>query len=815
MNDLKFALRQLLKNPGFTAVAVVTLALGIGANTAIFSVVNAILLRPLPYTDPDRLVAVCESNPRLGWHQYVTSMGAYVDWRRQNSVFQRLAAGTVLGPSPLFGKTEAELVRVAAVSSDFFPLLGIQPILGRQIAFEEENPDRGDVVLLSEGLWRERFGADRGVLNRSVRLGDRSFTVVGVMPASVKLFDPAGVQGWDNGFSKCDLWRALPVDSGLQKARSYRAFLVLGRLKPNVSIAQAQTEMTNIARQQAREYPDSNSGWTITVQSWQNTVVRNVRLSLVLLCGAVGFVLLIVAANLANLCLARAASRQKEFAIRLTLGAGRLRMARQFLAESLLLSGLGGAAGLLFARWSIRLLIGLIPATVPRTDEISLDSRVLGFTFATSLVVGLLFGLAPLLAFWRSDVNGFLKPEARGSAGNRGGRRLRASLVTSQVALVMILLTGAGLLTRSVRRLYEVNPGFQPEHLVALDVSIGGPGYTNEFHRIQFVEQLLARLSDLPGVESASAVDGLPLDAGRGNMDIALTSIEGSPPATPGEKLVAVQRLVSPGYFRTMGISLARGRFFTGRDNTNAAPVVIINEALARRYLPGRDPVGKRMGSPDFGPQPCEIVGVINDVRQGSLDATPEPEVFRPLLQECFSGITIIARSASAPTQTFATVREAVAGVARSWPAYNPRTLDRLVSASLAPRRFALELMGLFAGLALVLALVGIYGVLSCVVNERTREIGIRLALGAQRREVLRMILIRGMRSVAVGGLIGVAGACALTRFLRSLLYEVSPNDPFTLGVVVLLLVIVALAACWLPARRAARVDPIVALRCE
>src|SRR6266446_2097266 len=565
VQDLRYGARMLRKNPGFTAVAVLTLALGIGANTAIFSVVNAILLRPLPYTDPNRLVAVCESNPRLGWDQYVTSMGAYADWRRQNSVFQQLAAGTVLGRSPLFGKTEADLVHVAAVSADFFALLGIQPIIGRQFAPEEENPDRGNVVLLSEGLWRDRFGADPGVLNRSVRLGDRSFTVVGVMPASVKLFDPAGVQGWDNGFSKCDLWRALPVDSGLQKARSYRAFLVLGRLKPNVSIAQAQTEMTNIALQQARDYPDSSSGWTITVQSWQNTVVRNVRLPLVLLLGAVGFVLLIAAANLAILCLARAASRQKEFAIRVALGAGRLRIARQFVAESLLLSVLGGAAGLLLARWSISLLIGLIPATVPRTDEISLDGRVLGFTFATSLVVGLLFALAPILTFWRSDVNGSVKPETRGSPGNLGGRRLRTSLVTSQVALVMILLTGAGLLTRSIRRLYEVNPGFQPQHLVALDVSVGGPGYTNEFRGIQFVEQLLARLSDLPAVESAAAVDGLPLDSGRGDMDIALISIDGTPPATPGEKLVAVLRLVSPGYFRTMGISLSRGRSFTGR----------------------------------------------------------------------------------------------------------------------------------------------------------------------------------------------------------------------------------------------------------
>jgi len=368
MNDLKFAFRQLMKNPGFTAVAALTLALGIGANTAIFSVVDAILLRPLPYPEPDRLVVVCESNARQGWDQYVTSMGAYADWRRQNSVFHQLAAAAVLSQAPVLGHTGAELVHVAAVSADFFPVLGIQPILGRQFGSEEENPDRGNVVLLSEGLWRERFEADPGVLNQSIWLGERSFTVVGVMPASVKLFDPAGVQGWDNGFSKSDLWRPLPVDSGLRKQRNYRAFLVLGRLKPNVSLTQAQSEMTNIAREQAREFPDSNAGWGITVQSWQRTVVRNARMPLVLLLGAVGFVLLIATANLANLCLARAVSRQNEFAIRMALGAGRLRIARQLVGESVLLSCMGGAAGLLFARWSISLLIGLIPASFPRTD---------------------------------------------------------------------------------------------------------------------------------------------------------------------------------------------------------------------------------------------------------------------------------------------------------------------------------------------------------------------------------------------------------------------------------------------------------------
>src|SRR5438093_3281425 len=736
-------------------------------------------------------------------------MGAYSDWREQNSVFEELGAATMLGQTPMFGKTGSVMAHVASVSANFFPLLGIQPMLGRRFLAEEENPESGNVILLSEGLWRDRFGADPGIVNQTIRLGERSFTVVGVMPARVKLFDPSSVQGWDKGFSNCDLWRPLPVKSGLQKQRNYRAFLVLGRLKANISLPQARTEMTSIARQQAQQYPDSNAGWSVTVEPWKRMVVRAAQRPLVLLFGAVGFVLLIATANLANLCLARASSRQKEFAIRIALGAGRLRMAKQFLAESLLLSCLGGAAGLLFAQWSINLLVGLIPTDVPRTEEIGIDGGVLGFTFATSLLVGLLFGLTPLLTFWRSDVNGSLNSQARGSTGSIAGHRLRTSLVISQVALVVVLLTGAGLLTRSFWRLSEVNVGFRPDHLVALDVSMGGPG------RIQFVEQLLARLSDLPGVESSAAVDGLPLDAGRGNMDIALTSIDGSPPSTPDERLVAGLRLISPRYFQTMDISLSRGRFFRDRDNTNAPPVVIINEALARQYFPGRDPVGKRIGSPDFGPQPCEIVGVIKDVNHASLDTAPKPEVFRPLLQGCFSTLTIVARSHLAPTETFATVRAAVSGGDQTSPAYNPRTLNHLVSKSMAPRRFALLLMGLFAGLALVLALVGIYGVLSWVVNERAREIGIRLAIGAQRRHVLGMMLKRGMRWVAVGGLIGTIGACALTRVLRGLLYEVSPTDPFTFVAVTLLIGCVALLACYLPARRAANVDPMVALRYE
>ena len=811
--DVRYSARMLRKNPGFTAVAVLTLALGIGANTALFSIINAVLLRPLPYPESDRLVAVCESNPRLGWDQYVTSMGAFSDWREQSSAFQELAGALVLGPLPVADQAGTEMVHVASVSANFFPLLGIQPILGRQFLAEEETPDSGSAVLLSERLWHARFGANPAILNQTIRLGDRIFTVVGVMPEKLKLFDPSGVRGWDSGFSKSDLWRPLPVNSGLKKQRSYRAFLVLGRLKSGVSLVQAQTEMTTIARQQAQQFPESNAGWGITVQPWNSMVTREAKRPLLLLFGAVGLVLVIATANLANLCLARAAARQREVAVRMALGAGRFRIARQFLAESLLLSCLGGLSGLLPAQGSLRLLVGLIPANVPRTEEITLDGRVLGFTFIASVVVGVLFSLAPILTLWRRDVNIGLKEEARGSTGSAGGHRVRASLVVSQVALVMILLSGAGLLMRSFWRLSAVNPGFRPEHVVAADLPFTGRSYTNGLVRIQAVQALLNRLSDQQRSDSFAAVDGLPLDGGRGNMDIALTSIEGVLPAAPDEKRIAGLRLVSPGYFQTMGIPLSRGRFFSERDNTNATPVVIINEALARRYFPGIDPLGKRMSSPDFGP--CEIIGIIGDVRHAALDASPQPEAFRPLLQQCGFSITLVARSQSPPSRILETMRKARAVVDQNWPIYNERPLQRLVAESLASRRFALLLMELFAGLALLIALVGIYGVLSCVVGERTREIGIRLAVGAQRGDVLGMVLKHGMRSVALGGLVGVVGAFGLTRVLNSLLYEVSATDPLTLAVVSLLMAVMALLACWVPAHRAAKVDPVIALRYE
>jgi putative ABC transport system permease protein len=813
--DVRYGARMLRKNPGFTTVTVVTLALGIGANTAIFGVVNAVIFRPLPYPQPDRLVSVCERNLRQGWDQYVTSMGAYADWRQQNSVFEELGAATVLGPATVIGQTETEMVNVAAVSANFFKLLGFYPILGRPFSVEEENPGHGNVVLLSERLWRGRFGADPRILNQDIRLQDRTFKVVGIVPARLKLFEPMGVQGLENGFSKADLWRPLPVDSGLRKQRNYRAFLVLGRLKPNVSLARAQEEMTSIANQQAKDYPEASGGWSITVQLWQRTVARNARAPLMLLFVAVALVLLIATANLVNLWLARAVARQKEFAIRMALGASRWRIARQNLAESILLSSLGGVTGLLFAHWGISLVTRNIPAEVPRTEEIGMSAGVLGFTLATSLIVGVLVGLFPLVSFYRSSADEPLRTKTRGFTEGTKGHRLRALLVGTQVALVMVLLVGTGLLIRSFAHLVVVNPGFRTNHLFALDLMMGGSAYTNQFRRIQLVEQALLRVSQMPGVEGLAAVDGLPLDVGRSAMRIVLTSVEGMQGFIPDDKPIAGLQLVSPEYFQIMSIIRFRGRFFTNRDNTNAPPVAIINETFARRYFSGIDPIGKKIESPDFGSQRCEIIGVIKDVRQSSLDAPPSPEVYRPLLQDCLSGVSLVVSSHSGPGQLVAAVRQEMATLDRTVPVYNSRSLDWLISAALAPRRFALLLMGIFAGLALVLALVGIYGVVSCVVNERRREIGIRLSLGAQRSEVAGMVLIRGMTSVAVGGLIGLASACALTRFLRSLLYEVGPIDPLTLISVAALVTIVAFLACWLPAHRAAKVDPMVVLRYE
>ncbi|HWN93948.1 MAG TPA: ABC transporter permease [Methylomirabilota bacterium] len=814
MNDLRFALRQLLKNPGFTAVAVLTLALGIGTNTAIFSVVNAVLLRPLPYAEPERLVAVSESNPRLGWQHYTVSLANYLDWREQNSTFDDLAAAAAGGMATLKGAQEPEQVRTAFVSANFFRVLAARPIAGRTFLIEEEQRGRADVILLSERLWRSRFGADPGIVNQAVQLNGRSFTVLGVMPDRLKLFEPSRIQGWEAGLAQTDVWRPLVIWPTKLKWRNMREFLVLGRLKSGITVNEAQSQMTAIAHRLEQQFPESNAGWGVNVASWKREITARSRPTLLMLFGGAGLALLIATANLANLLLARAVKRRREFSVRVALGAQTFQITRQLLTESILLSCVGGAAGLLIACWALHLLAGAVPATLPRADEIGLDVLVLGFTAAVSLIVGLAFGLVPLLQLRRANVSEALKQEGRGRGGGFGGARIRNLLVGSEIALVTVLLIGAGLLTRSFWRLSQVHLGFNPKQIVAVDVSLGGRNYTNGQAMVRFVEKLLPRLAELPGAKSVATVNGLPLDLARENMDIAVT-VEGHPPSDPTARLVAGLRQASSEYFTTLGIPLAKGRCFTDRDNESARPVAMVNESFSRQFFPGSDPIGKRISSPDFGQEPCEIVGVIKDVKHGGLDVPTRPEVFRPHLQSCFSHLTVVVLSQLKPSEMVPAVQAAVAAVDRDVAVYNSRTMAEQVAAAGAARKFAMRLMGLLAGLALGLGMVGVYGVLSCVVAERTQEIGIRMALGAQRGNVMMSVIGRGMKSVAFGAAAGLAGTLALTHSLQSLLFEISPADPFTFVFVSLLLGGIAVLACCVPARRAMKVDPMEALRYE
>ena len=812
VQDVRFGVRMLRKHPGFTAAAVATLALGVGANTAVFSVVNAVLLRPLPYDQPDQLVVVSESNPRLGWQQYTVSLANYLDWREQNSVFEDLAAAATGGMATLNSAQEPDQVRTVFISASLFPLLGVKPLLGRSFVAEEEQRGRAEVILLSERLWRDRFGADPNIINQTVQLNGRSFTVVGVMPARLKLFEPSRIQGWEAGVAQADLWRPLVIWPEKLKWRNMREFLVLGRLKPGITTQEAQSQMTAIAQRLEQQFPELNGGWSSAVTPWRQEVTSRSSPALLLLLGAAGLALLIATANLANLVLARFATRRREFAVRAALGAGGFRLARQLLTESVLLSCLGGGVGLLLAHWSLNLLAGFWPPTLPRTEEIGLAVPVFVFAAAVSVLIGIAFGLAPILQFRGGDVNATLKSEGRNSGGGSGlGRGL---LVISEIALVTLLLVSAGLVARSFWRLSEVNPGFNPDQVVALDVSLGGRNYTNGAAMIEFVERLLPRLAETPWAQSAATVNGLPLDLARENMDIAF-AVEGRPPQLLGERLVAGLRQASPRYFATMGIPLAQGRYFNDRDNRSAPAVAIVNEQFTRRFLPRSNPIGQWISSPDFGPDPCEIIGVIKDVKHAGLNAPATPEVFRPHLQSCFSIMTVVVRTGLKPAEAAAALRQIVAAVDRGVPVYNPRTMAQQVAKAGAAQRFTTLLMGLFACLALGLGVVGIYGVLSAVVAERTQEIGIRMALGAPRRDILISIIARGMKLAGAGAVLGLLGALALTRWLRSLLFEITPTDPLTFAVVSMIVGGIALLACWLPAWRATRIDPMAALRCE
>jgi putative ABC transport system permease protein len=794
------------KSPGFTAMAVLALALGIGANSAIFSVVNTVLLRPLPYKDPDRLVMVWYHVPQKGLKQFSASPLDFIDWRDQSQVFEQMAAFDSLSFN-LTGKEEPERIEGARVSASLFPLLGVKAALGRTFLAEEEQPGHERVVILSHGLWQRRFGADPGFIGQTLTLNGSSYTVVGILPASFKFPD------------KEELWTPLAFNPEqlIESARGGRSLLVIGRLKPAVTLRQGQTEMSTIARRLEQRYPVTNTGWGIHLVPLHEQEVEEYRLALLILLGVVGFVLLIACANVANLLLARAATRQKEIAIRTALGATRRHVIRQLLTESLLLAGLGGALGLLLALWGIDLLVAVCPADMPRVQEVRLDGHVLGFTLLVSLLAGVIFGLAPAFQASQPDLNQSLKEGGWKSRALPGRHRIRNLLVVGEVALALVLLIGAGLMIKSFLRVRSVHLGFNPEHVLTMQIALPPSQYAAGHPVSAFYRQLLARIEELPGVQSVGAVTVLPLS---GDVSATSFTIEGRPPLPTGEFLLANYRAISPHYFRTMGIPLLQGRDVAERDGEAAPTVVVINQTMAQRFWPGEQPLGKRLRLKVKGQQiSCEIVGVVGDVKYAELNAKATPEIYWPYAQNLRPGytsnMTLVVRTASDPVSMAAAVRSQVQAVDRNQPVFNIKTMEQYVVQAVASWRGATLLLSLFAALALVLAAVGIYSVMSYSVTQRTHEIGVRMALGAEPRDVLRLVVGQGMMLTLIGVIAGLAAAFALTRVMSEMLYGVSPTDPTTFAAIALLLAAVALMASYIPARRATKVDPMVALRYE
>ncbi|HXO20335.1 MAG TPA: ABC transporter permease [Thermoanaerobaculia bacterium] len=804
MDDLRHAVRKLAQSPGFTLAAVLTLGLGIGANTTVFSIVDAVVLRPLPYEHPRELVAVAEV--RRGRAAPISvSAPNFLDWSRDNHVFRALAGYsetdvTLAGASGPGGAAAGEPQRLSAMraSASLFPLLGVRPALGRTYSDAEDREGVGRVVVLSDGLWRRRFAADPGVVGRAIRLDGGPATVIGVMPAGFAFPD-----------RDAELWLPMAFSKDELGGRSGHFLFVVGRLLPGVSLPQAKAEMAAISARLARQYPDDNAIDSALLSPLDEQVAGAVKPLLLVLLGAVGFVLLIACANVANLLLARAAARQREFAIRAALGAGRGRLLREMLTESLPLCLLGGTAGVLVALWGTDLVVRLVPAGLPRAEGIGMDGRVLAFTLAVSLLTGLTFTLIPGLQAARATLNETLKEGGRGGTDSPGRRRARGVLVIAELALSLVLLIGAGLMIRSFAQLSEVDPGFRPAGLLTARVNLPDAKYGDDRKSIAFFDDLLSRLAALPGAKSAAAVAPLPLS---GNQ-ISLAVLPVGRPARPGEKRSANWRTVSAGYFRTMGIPLLRGRAFDRRDGPSAR-AMIVNQTMARREWPGEDPLGKRV-TIGWNDITCEVVGVVGDVRHQRLDVDAGAEMYTAYPETPYSRMDLVVRAAGDPRRLAGALRAAVRQVDPDQAVYSLRPMTELMSQSKARARFGLVLLGAFAGLALALAAVGIYGVMAYTVVQRTHEIGIRMALGAGRVRVLRLVVRDGAALALAGLALGTAGALAVTRFLSSLLFAVSTRDPLTFAAVPAILGGVALLASYLPARRATRVDPLVALRHE
>lgn len=806
--DVRFGLRQLRRNPGFTAVAIITLALGIGANTAIFSVVNAVLLHPLPFGRPDQLVMLWQRTPHRGINQFTTPN--FLAWKDQKLAFLRMAAETY-GEVTLGEQGKLERAINGSVSADFFSVLDAKPVLGRSFLPSEDESGGRRVVVLSYGLWRRQYAGHQNMIGQAVTIGGEPFTVIGIMPRSFR--DPIN--------KRAELWTALWVNPSFESTRDNRGvhwLLVIGRLKAGISLEHARAAMDTVARHLREEYPQTDAGLGVMIASLNEWIVGAVRPALLILLAAVGLVLLIACANVANLQLARAAARKREMAVRTALGAERKRLFRQLLTESILLSLLGGGLGLLVAFWGLDLLRSLNPGNIPRLRAVSIDTRVFAFTLILSIVTGIIFGLVPALGASKADLNESLKKgEGRATAGLRG-QRLRGSLVISEIALALVLLVGAGLMIRSFQSLQRIEFGFNPHDLLTMKLAFSAPKSSVQ-KTPQFYEQALEKVRNLAGVESAALARDPPLDGVNPSNPF---QIAGRPPAEPLKEPVARYRVISPGYFRTLDIPVLQGRDFTAQDAQGSNGVVIINQTMARHFWLHQDPIGKQI-KPKFGQDHwCTIVGVVGNVKHYETDPGSDSVMYYPYLQVSNAAIplveeymTLVIKTSLPPSRLLPAIRRTIGGIDKGVPIYHIETMEDALSDAASQPRFSMVSMGIFGFVALLIAVAGIYGVMSYSVAQRTHEIGIRIALGAQKSDVLWFVIGQGMTLALIGVGIGVAGALGLTRFLSSLLYGVRPTDPLTFVVVSMILTGVALLACYVPARRATKVDPMVALRYE
>jgi len=809
--DIRYATRQVRKAPGFAAIAVVTLALGIGANTAIFSVVNGVLLRPLALRDPDRLVRIWHTPPQSsfpGISTFSVSPANYLDWQSQNQAFESMAIYGFRGFT-LTGGDKPEQVDVGAVSAGFFPTLGVRPELGRVLSPDEDQPGRSNVVVLSHRLWQERFGSNRNIVGNYIKLDGASYLVAGVMPASFRFPDFA------------QMWTPLAWTDQDKAIRGNHNLVVIARLRPGVDMKQAQAEMDTISRRLEQQYPADDKGWGAIVIPLHADMVSDVRPALLVLLGAVGFILLIACVNVTNLSLARIFSRHKEIAIRTAMGASSTRIMRQILVESVLLALIGGALGLSYAHFGIRLIMAFLAARLPNSVEAALDLKVLAFTALVSVLTGVVAGILPALHLSRGNLNQALKQGLGRTDSDSSGNRTRSALVVVEVSLSLVLLIGAGLMIRSFQMLREVNPGFDSGGVLTMTTAISGTKFSDAAQQARFFDRMLERTRTLPGVVSAGVIDDLPLSGNGSHQPIA---VEGKPVVPMSEQPEVDVRVISPGYMSALRVPVLRGRDLDDTDVSGRPPSTVISASLAKQFWPNEDPIGKHISLTFFPGVVRGVVGVVGDVKSDGLDQTRTPAtLYVPLAQLSPSSggpwrsfpMTLIVRCASNPSSVVSAVTNAIREVDSEVPVRDIFTMDELVATSLSQQRFTLLLLGAFAVLALILAAIGIYSVLSYSVRRRVQEIGIRLALGARISDVLRMIVIEGMRPTLLGVTIGIVGALALGQVMSSLVYGVKPTDPLTFLAVAMVLAIVALSATIIPAYRAARVDPMVALRYE